>query len=323
MICRLVRHVHHCRYALMESYDRRILLATAFLIVLILVKAKAFNCRLKQSRKGQIYIAAKGFKSQQNHQTQNLSTTIASRIPYYVYTGGPYDVIQNCLDSGQKLALDAHQKFFHGDDVIWSKLILEDSWRTTNKSLAKIFIVPGLIGLRAELNYIKCGNRNQHQILDDIASKILIEPTFIKSGGRDHLMVSSHFKIRNNKTWKLFSPKVSTMLKNMTFGNFELVDSYRYWDEQWKCTVVVPYVDNSLGTELDLDFEKDWKSRHFDFLFMGGLDKRKGYGTRRKLSNYRGVRAIWEHSRLGSMKVLTVKTPKNSSFHAQISGSKN
>ena len=225
------------------------------------------------------------------------------KIPFYVYTN--HSQYLTCLPAAKK-AFAQWSDYFHGDDVIWNKLILEHPWRVLDPEQAKIFIVPALINFRADRRKVRCGSNpslDQHSLMDSMAKYIISTEHYQKNNGIDHLIVSSHFKIRNNPKWKLFSSDFSKMLKNMTFGNFEIKDNanynfgrYRKWFAQWRCSIVVPYVDYSKMTSQYTSIEnqeiiekeqmtfESWKNRHYSFLFMGGLDGRRSYFTRRNLN---------------------------------------
>ena len=107
------------------------------------------------------------------------------------------------------------------------------------------------------------------------------------------------------------------ILRNTNY-NF---DGYKTWPPAWRCTIVIPYVDKPhfyranakydtkilkdektgilsliggepyhkmYGTNHDqnvYDYDR-WKSRTYDFFFMGGLTGHKSYMTRRKLNLY-------------------------------------
>lgn len=191
--------------------------------------------------------------------------------------------------------MDASKSYFHGDDVIWIELISKHPWRTFDPEKAKIFIIPAMVGFRTNQPRLSCGGKTQDRILDDMAKQLLTEPTFIKNQGIDHLIVSSHFKLRNNAKWRLMSENFLRVTRQIKFANFEILHNRNYnhkgsriWPELWKCSLVVPYVDNSLLNRPEITNSQRqkiltydaWKQRHYDLFFIGGLDGRTSYKAR-------------------------------------------
>lgn len=128
--------------------------------------------------------------------------TDANRIPFYVYTGRKYDMLNQCLTSKNPATqkdLASYQNYFHSDDMIFASKIQNHAWRVLDPSQAQIFIIPVLLGLRAEYPTLKCQGFLIQTLVDEIARNILKEPSFKKHQGQDHLIVSSHFYLRNYK----------------------------------------------------------------------------------------------------------------------------
>lgn len=136
---------------------------------------------------------------------------------------------------------------------------------------------------------------------------------------RTHFICASHFFVNQKNTQKIMFAKhsyfLNEILPNFSFGTFESVIRSRYGaynldaikrimsnslsgvvaeKPSWRCSVFVPYIEAkwTLGSHAQIDSELQgpdafelWKKREYDFFFVGRMQFKESYKTRRLVSD--------------------------------------
>ena len=133
---------------------------------------------------------------------------------------------------------------------------------------------------------------------------------------KPHLLVNSHWFFHEKGRYKLFEFHpyfLEKILPNFSIGTFESVNRWNFRtanqkqmmsdslslsvnQRPWKCSIFVPYVEkqwsmNASYTEFDESLEdqqkgfESWKNREFDFFFVGRLEFKRSYETRRMVAD--------------------------------------
>ena len=227
----------------------------------------------------------------------------------------------------------------HADDILFSQQILKHKWRTKDPDLAQVFVIPTLFGWFSgfhgdreyspeEMANITCNGYTLSQMIDNTANYIMNESPYFNLTsnpfldpfhGRPHLFVASSWYMEPYGFERTFRghPKMREIIRASTFGHYEIpgrINYNKFYDKElnrqlnfqyafkspnWRCTIVVPYVDwpykDFEYLDSSLTFE-NWRKRSFDFFFVGKqykynstagrYDPADAYRTRRIISDY-------------------------------------
>lgn len=156
--------------------------------------------------------------------TPNFTPQEAPIIPFYIYQGTRYPSILKLCP--KQVELKAYHQ--QADDVQFMRQIYTHPWRTLKKSEAKIFIIPMLLNFMIihKFNY-HCGPYRLIDINNLILKNLLKEPTFQKNNGKDHLLVSSEWRLRivDDYPW---SSEFLQFFRKILVGNYEVLNHMLY-----------------------------------------------------------------------------------------------
>lgn len=216
-------------------------------------------------------------------------------VPFYLYEGPAFENwIDRCDGLGGGPAnwdragvvaqdhglttLGAHRLTKHGNDLLFLEQALIHPWRTKDPEQAKLFVVPVLLGYAAR--HGKCGKMKAWKLLSRAAAAIKRLPYVARSQGRDHLVLSTDFKVYMTQ---------HAAFKKL-FPNFIFATQLHSWGSKVgaSCAFAVPMnallplsqeTVESLHSQTDETF---WNRQH-PVYFKGQIDTRAAYGARRRL----------------------------------------
>ena len=183
-------------------------------------------------------------------------------IPFYIYDFEQTNWYNACLNDYEWLDYKIRQNFekkwyYHSDDFIFIRRIIDHNWRVFDPEHAEVFILPTLFSfysgfgnhasgnpekeMQENLKYgwlwnvqnLKCSGKSFRQMVDE-TTEFLINgsDTFRKYGNADdhdnyrtHLMVNSHFLMNSAQNRQLIFQNHTTFLNqilpNFSVGTFE------------------------------------------------------------------------------------------------------
>ena len=289
-------------------------------------------------------------KNSMNCKNSNLDF----RIPFYIYDFEETNWYSNCIKDYPWLDYTIPENFdkqwyYHSDDFIFIKRILNHPWRVLKPEQAEVFILPTLFSFYSgfgnhesadpenepqenlryggpwNLDNLKCNGKSFDELVTIMTQFLVESETFQKYGQvddtdnyRTHLMVNSHFFVSNENTMELLFGKHNMFLRevlpNFSMGTFESLihKSFVGWDTRskkakiaeqmdrvikqkpaWRCSVIVPYVENKWlpgnYSKIDRYLENggfsQWKKREYDLFFVGRMQMKLSYLTRRMVAD--------------------------------------
>ena len=161
--------------------------------------------------------------------------------PFYVYADAPAYETGALMRCVPRWAEDDQAA-----EVAMLLLLWEHPARVHEPEAARLFVVPAL----PYVSYIAgtCEGSTHEERMARLAAAVASSPWFRRRSGRDHLLVSNTFR------FAAFRP-LKRLLANATVGWFEQPSAapaasvlHSYARRTWRCTVVVPYLENPYCT---------------------------------------------------------------------------
>ena len=219
-------------------------------------------------------------------------------VEFYVYEGPGFDFYEDCFeyygpDAKRNPPMDiTDRQYKHAGSFKFLEGIENHAWRVKDPELAKIFVVPALLG--QVIRRGRCRGKSAKKMIQDLVFNLGRSKHWKRNNGLDHVLLDTDYRIEGtDKNLK----QIRKYLKNMTVGHHVNYPLINLNDEtglkknfqrdprgcDWACTVLVPMNEREIHRETSLNYE-DFKNRPNDLFFMGQWDERAGYRTRTQIS---------------------------------------
>lgn len=121
-------------------------------------------------------------------------------VPFYIYDKQDlgFEWNESCGTTAYSLA--HHRLFKHGNGLHFLEQAYAHPWRTRNADNALLFVIPALLGFAARDG--QCGGSSAWNRVGAVASAIKKLPYFGRNGGRDHIVLTTEYRVYMTK-WQL------------------------------------------------------------------------------------------------------------------------